>query len=81
MFSGLGSVLVIGVNRQDVLPLLQILSLFFIENDRSVLRLILPPDVGVNFAAVQVNMKTLSRQNRDAVRIVVEVIYFERGTQ
>ena len=67
MFWGVWRVLVIGINRQDVLPFLQILSLFFIEDDGSVLRLILPPDVGVNLVAVQINMKPLSRQNRDAI--------------
>ena len=69
---GVWGVLVIGINRQDVLSFLQILSLFFIEDDGSVLRLIQPPDVGVNLVAVQINMKPLSCQNRDAVGIVVE---------
>jgi hypothetical protein len=80
MFWGIGGVLVIGINRQDVLPFLQVLSLFFIEDDGSVLRLILPPDVSVNLVAVQINMKSLSRQNRDTVGIEVEVIYFKSGT-
>ena len=80
MFWGVWRVLIIGIDRQDVLPFLQILSLLLIEDDGSVLRFILPPDVGMNLVAVLENMKPLSRKNRDAVGIVVEVFYFKSGT-
>ncbi len=53
------------------------LSLLFFKNYRSVLRLVIPPNVSVNLVAVQINMEPLSRQNRNAIGVEVEAIYLE----
>ena len=52
MFRGVRVVLVIGVNCQYILPLLQMFDYFLLEDDGTVLRLVLPPDVGVYLLSV-----------------------------
>ena len=52
MFRGIKVVLIIRVNCQYILPLLQMFDHFLLEDDGTVLRLVLPPDVGVYLLSV-----------------------------
>ena len=41
--------------------------------------MVLPPDVGVQFVAVQINVESLSGQNCDAIGLEIKVLDFKSG--
>ena len=67
----------IGICGQHIGPLLEMLDVFRSQHNGPVLRLVFPPDIGMDLVAIQIHVKTLAGQYAETIRFIIQVVDFK----